>query len=77
MWYCDDLSGVFCEVVLHSNIVAMQKCFKQNEQGFFRLCNESDSPGLQGRDLSNSQKGIYPKSILLYCVLYKIIKKAS
>ena len=68
-------SGVFCEVAVVQK-VAVQRCCIQNEQGFFLPHDEADGPGLQGRDLNNSQTGALPKSVLLYCVLCEISQKA-
>ena len=41
---------------------------------FLLSSGEADVPGLQKRDLSNSQMGALTKSVLLYCTLCDISK---
>ena len=54
----------------------MQRCFKQNEQCFFLPRDEADGSSLQGRDLSNLQMGVLPKSMLLHCKMIVKMRKA-
>ena len=54
----------------------MQRWYIKNEQDFFLPCDKPDGPGLQKRDLSNSQMSTLLKIKLLFCALFEIIQEA-
>ena len=64
-------------VKMQSKVVTVQRCYKQKKtKFFFPPHNEVDGPGLQVRDLSNSQMGAFPKSLYLHCAMIEINQKA-
>ena len=69
-------NGVFFEVVLQGSFCAEILYIKW--AGFLFLpSDEADVPGLQRRDLSNSQMGALCKSIFLHYALFEISQQAG
>ena len=68
---CDSFSGAFCKVVVHENCCA-EMLHTKGARLFFLSRDEADGPGLQIRDLRNSQIGALPKSVLLHCAMIEI-----
>ena len=64
----------FCEVVVQRSRCA-DVVYKMN-RAFILPHDEAGGLSLQGRDLSNSQMGAFPKSILLHYALCEISQKA-
>ena len=74
-YYYNGFRGVFCEVIMQGSCCA--KVLHTKWAGYYFLPHdEADGPGIQERDLRNSQMGGIPKSVLLHFAVNKISQKA-